>query len=127
MEFILGEDKETTAFSRIETALETLAIHKEVTSLLTSNNNFNASAGPVLANKVSAFALFTLHCLINKPEFIIIDNAWLDLQYEEIIKILPVLDRELPHTTIIVFARADNNYFKYQHKYEMGPKFKENS
>jgi len=126
MEFILGQDKGTTDFSQIEAALEILAANQWITSLVTSDNNFNSAAALTLPNKLSALALYALHCLVKPPELIIIDNIWLDLQYEEITKILQILDKKLPQTIIIVFARQNNDYLNYLQRYEMGQKFKEN-
>ena len=119
MEFILGEDKTMTDFARIASALDIMAVNNQLVSLVAPKNNFNASAGPALSNQVSAFALYALHCLVNKPELIIIDNAWLDSGYEEIVRVLGVLDQALPQATIIAFARNDNDYLNYQQKYEI--------
>ncbi|PKM91131.1 hypothetical protein CVU82_03700 [Candidatus Falkowbacteria bacterium HGW-Falkowbacteria-1] len=123
MEFILGKDKETTDFSQIERALKILEINKKIANLVSHNNNFNSSAKMALSSKLSAFSLYALHCLVNEPCFIIIDNAWIDLKYEEIIEILKILDDKLPRSTIIIFSRDNNDYLNYQKKYEMDENF----
>jgi ABC-type multidrug transport system fused ATPase/permease subunit len=124
MEFVLGQDKEITDFSKIEAAAQILAAHPTIASLVAPDGNFNSGAGPELKNKLSAFALYAWQCLVNKPEFIIIDNVWLDLKYEEIIKILKMMDSELPDAAIIIFSRENNDYLSYDQKYDMDQKFK---
>lgn len=119
MEIALGRDKETTDFADIETASEILRTHQLIASLITPDSNFNSSSEKVFTNKSSAFALYAWHCLVNKPELIVIDNIWIDLKYEAIIRILEIIDRELPQSTIIIFSRENNDYLNYSQKYDM--------
>jgi ABC-type multidrug transport system fused ATPase/permease subunit len=127
MEFALGKDKEVTDFSEIEIASKILKSHPRLAALVTPDDNFNASATAVFSNNLSAFALYAWHCLVTKPELIIIDNSWMDAQYIETVEILKILDKELPEATLIVFSREDNDYLNYGQKYAMDEKFQKTS
>jgi hypothetical protein len=67
----------------------------------------------------TTFALQVLHCVINKIEFIVIDNFWSDLNYEDINKCIKIMDEEIKLKTIVIFSRSDNNLLKYNKKYEI--------
>ncbi|MFZ4648740.1 MAG: hypothetical protein ACOYMB_03875 [Patescibacteria group bacterium] len=119
LEFILGQERETTDFLDIERALELINLYPVLAKFVSQDNNFNLAAEPILARHLSGFALYTLHCLVKKPELIIIDNDWLDLGYNEINSMLSLMGKELKEATIIVFSREDNNCLDYQKKYEI--------
>ncbi len=119
LEFVLGSSRENTDFSEIEKALVTLKTYSLASSLISPDNNYNSSSVLAFSSPLSSFALFACHCLVKKPELIIIDNVWLDLGYEEINKMLLLLDKELPETTFVVFSRGDNNLLAYQKKHEI--------
>jgi len=119
MEFILGQSSDASDFSEIEAALSVLAKHDSIAKMISPNGNYNSSVEPVLANNLSAFALWAIHSLVNKPKLVVVDNFWLDLNYPEIIKIIQLLNTNLPQTTFLIFSRANNNYLNYQQKYVM--------
>jgi len=115
----LGQSSDASDFSEIEAALSVLAKHDSIAKMISPNGNYNSSVEPVLANNLSAFALWAIHSLVNKPKLVVVDNFWLDLNYPEIIKIIQLLNTNLPQTTFLIFSRANNNYLNYQQKYVM--------
>ena len=119
IEVVIGRDREETPFEEIERALAVINRHPAIAELVSPDNNFNASAGKVWNNHLSAFALHCLHCLAAKPSLIIIDNLWMDLGYSAIREMLATLSRELPDSIIIVFANKDIDNLDYDKRYDM--------
>ncbi|MFA6995209.1 MAG: hypothetical protein WC249_02235 [Patescibacteria group bacterium] len=123
MELILGSDREETDFSEIDRALKIMAAYPLLTGLVTTNYNFSSTADKIWTNHVAAFALHSLHCLVARPSLIIIDNAWLDLNYPDIEKILKIIDSDLPESILIVFANKKNINLKYDRHYDLAKDF----
>jgi ABC-type lipoprotein export system ATPase subunit len=65
-------------------------------------------------NESIIFFIQALYCLVNNVSFIIIDNKWVDLNYEEINKTIKMLDEEIDSKTIVVFSRRKNNILAFQ-------------
>jgi energy-coupling factor transporter ATP-binding protein EcfA2 len=120
MEFILGKDKEQINSSEIENVIKVISENQFIASKISSINNVNSSCVLAFNNNVSCFALQALHCIVNKKQLIIIDNIWIDLNYNDIIKIIEILSEKLEDSIIIVFSKENNNYLTYQQKYELG-------
>jgi len=70
-------------------------------------------------NESIIFFIQALYCLVNNVSFIIIDNKWVDLNYEEINKTIKMLDEEIDSKTIVVFSRRKNNILYYNNIYEI--------
>ena len=71
------------------------------------------------SSPVSLFAIQTIYCILNKPKIIVIDNMWIDLCYDQIEKMLQILDKELPESIIIVLGRNKNLIIPYKETYEI--------
>ena len=123
IELITGSGREDTDFARIEQAMKIVIDHKFLADIVADDNNLGVAADNIWSNHLAAFALHTLYCLVNKPTLIIIDNLWLDLNYPDIIKMLKIIDSELPDSIIIVFAQNSINNIDYIKRYEMDKDF----
>lgn len=119
MEFILGNESGEDDFQDLERALQVLSENKQIALMLSVNGNYNSTAGSLLDNPSTAFALWTIYALVNEPALIMIDNFWLDLNYSEIKEMLQLLERKLPSSTLVVFSRRDNGQLNYQQKYDL--------
>lgn len=71
------------------------------------------------ANFTTLFSFHVLFCLLHKPELIVIDNIWLDLNHSEINQLFKFLNSALPDSTIVVFARKPNDLISYEAIYEI--------
>lgn len=118
-EFIIGQNRKNQDLPSVESVFQVLRLYPELLTRISREGNFNVSAASVLGSPISAFALYLARCLVSKPALVVIDNFWLDLAYEEINKMLLLLDQELPNSIIVVFSRKDNSYFNYHQKYEL--------
>ncbi|MDD5165396.1 MAG: hypothetical protein PHG25_02565 [Candidatus Pacebacteria bacterium] len=63
------------------------------------------------------FAVQTLHCIISRPQLIVVDNQWVDSGYADITALLHILDAELPESTLVVFSREINFSIIYNERY----------
>ncbi len=124
IEFILGRNKEEIDIVDIEKVVKIISDNDFISSKISSLNNFNSSCGKILENTTQAFALHALHCIANKPSLVVIDNIWLDTNYDDIIKILNIISENLPDSIIVVFSRENNNYLNYKQKYELDNEIK---
>lgn len=123
LELILGLDREATDFSDIDRALKIITAYPSLVGLVSTDNNFSLSADKIWNNPAAAFALHSLHCLVNRPSLIIIDNLWLDLNYPTINKILKIISQELPEAILIIFASQDINHLTYNKRYDLDKNF----
>lgn len=120
LECVSGRVKESWSIGQVEETLRAMQSFSSVTMLVSHTGNYHASAREVLSHPLRAFALHALHVLITKPEVIVIDNFWIDLQYQGIFDILGVIERELPHSIIIVFAHRPIDTFSFTQRYVLG-------
>lgn len=123
MECLCGQVKEEIAVDGLPDILNTLNQYPALITLVAADGNYNRSAAEVLANPVRAFALHALHCLVSRCDLIVIDNAWLDMGYEEIAVGLRSLAEGLPRAIIVVAARRDNTILSYTARYALGASF----
>ena len=124
LECILGVIKEQIAMEDIEHTLAIINQYPEITRLVATSGNYNSAADAVLSNQLPAFALHTLHCLVVQPSLIIIDNLWTDLKYPDISAMLKILEKTLPQSIIVVYAREMNRDIAYTRTYEIDKKIK---
>ena len=122
MEFILGRDKTDISQDDIALVLRICSDNKELADLVSASGNFNQAADTALSNPLAAFALQALHCLVNKPAFIIVDNPWLDLNYPEINGIIKTLDCALPGSILLLFSNSNNKILDYNNIYALDKK-----
>lgn len=123
MEIILGSDREETDFPEIEQAIKIISAQPELAGLIAADDNFSATSDKIWNNRLAAFALHALHCLVKKPSLIIIDNLWLDLDYPDIDKILKIINQGLPESIIIIFANKNINNLNYDQRYDLDHNF----
>lgn len=119
LEIIIGQDRESTTFLEIEKALRLLEENGELTKLFSLDNNFSLSAKNVWLDYQKSFALQTVHCLLAKPDLIIIDSRWLNNNCQEIEKIIKILSEKLPEAIIVIFSDKENNYLNYDKKFTL--------
>lgn len=118
IEVITGLDRGETDFSEIERALKIIGGYPDLARLVSADNNYSSSAGNIWGNHLAAFSLHSLHCLVRKPTLVIIDNLWLDLNYQGIDQMLKDLSAGLPESIIIVFSNKKINNLNYDQFYD---------
>jgi hypothetical protein len=118
-EIILSKEKEDITENDINT-IDNLSVKYPIFYSIFSQTRFiGESARRFESSYVSIFAIQTVYCLINKPKFIVIDNIWIDLSYNEILEFIQILEKELPLSIIILFSRKNNSILKYSNIYEI--------
>ncbi|MCK9439000.1 MAG: hypothetical protein WC164_01125 [Patescibacteria group bacterium] len=122
IEFIVGKDKETISINEIEKNIKIIQSFDLIVENIGNDSNYNTNLELLMNNFIKSFAVQCAHCLVNKPDLIVIDNLWIDLNYDEINKMLSLLSRELNHSIIVVFSKKDNEILKYYKKYEINKK-----
>lgn len=122
IEFIAGKDKESISINEIEKNIKTIQSFDLIVENIGNDSNYNTNLEMIMNNFVKSFAVQCSHCLVNRPDLIVIDNLWLDLNYDEINKMLNLLSRELRDSIIVVFSKKDNEILKYYKKYEINRK-----
>lgn len=120
MECLCGQVKEEVNTDRLPAVLTSLNRYPDLVSLVAADGNYNRPADAVLANPVRSFALQALHCLVARSDFIIIDNAWLDLGYPAIRQALQALGRDLPRAIIIAMSSDEEATLAYTARYRLG-------
>jgi len=60
-----------------------------------------------------------LHCLIEKPDVIVIDNLWIDLNNSRINEAIKLLDQNLPDSIIIIFSTTESTLIEYDKAYNI--------
>lgn len=123
LEVVAGSDREDTNFAKVEQALKIMADYQSLSHFISKDNNFSVSSDGLWNNSISSFALHCLHCLVNKPTLIIIDNFWMDLSYQDISSMLQIISRELPDSIIIVFAKDKLTNLNYDKCYDFDKNF----
>lgn len=122
MEYIIGKSSDMMNMSEFEEALKIINEFPQIVDLVAKDGNYNICAKEVLSNPVRAFALQSLHCLINNYQFIIIDNFWLDLNYDAISDMIKVLDKILPKSIMVIFSKNRNDILSYDKEYFLDQK-----
>lgn len=122
LEFVSGKDKEMISMEEVEKNIKKIQKFDLIAQNLSQDANYNIKLEFVFNNFVKSFAAHCAHCLIVKPDVIVIDNLWLDLNYEPINKMLRLISDELNKTSIIVFSKNDNQILSYYKKYEIQSK-----
>lgn len=120
LELIIGENRDESHFNKVEKALHLVSENEYLAQLITEENNLSVSARNIWSNNLSAFALHSLHCLFKEPSLIIIDNLWLDLDYEAIDKMIKILSDKLPNSILVLFSSKDINNIKFDKRYDLG-------
>lgn len=123
LEVVTGTDREETSFDVTTRALELVSSQNSISEIISINNNFSVSAKDIWANDLKAFALQALHCLFKKPDLIVIDNHWLDLNYNKVNEIIKVLSDQIPEAIIIVMAKDKLDNLNYNKIYNLNEKF----
>lgn len=119
LELMAGASRDDISSELVSTVMETAAAHPLLSKLISSSSNFGSSAKGLWAKPSSAFALHALTCLVKKPDLVIIDNFWTDLDYPEIKEAIKILDKHLPDSIIVLFSRSDSNLLNYQKIYDL--------
>jgi ABC-type multidrug transport system fused ATPase/permease subunit len=119
MEIILGRNRENSSFPDIEQALRIIREQAWLSQLVSADNNYSLAAIDIWHNQVSAFALQALHCLVTQPTLMVIDNAWLDLGYPDIHRIISILSQELPSAIIVLLANQNNHILNYDQSFSL--------
>lgn len=118
-ELMLGKSRQDIDQADIERVRALSERHPALSSIFARKRFIGESAHSFENNPSALFAIQALHCLLNDVRLIVIDNAWIDLGYEEIDEAIRTLSRELPESTIIMFARKERNITKEQIYHEI--------
>lgn len=93
--------------------------HDVFSNFSLANNFLTNPIEDYATNYITLFKLHVLFCLLHKPDLIVVDNLWLDLNYQEINDMLILLDQLLKESTVAVFSRQINQKLKYNKIYEI--------
>jgi hypothetical protein len=118
-ELVFGKEKHLITEEDITKAHSVCETHPAFSPLLKKKRFLGESARTFEGNAPALFAIQTLYCILNKTSFIVIDNHWLDLQYEEIKEMLRVLRSALPRAALIMFSRSRLEMITDAHHYEI--------
>lgn len=124
MECIMGNIKDNILMEEFTGALTIMNRYPSIVELVSTDGNYTIPATTVLRNPLQAFALHTLHCLVNKHPVLVIDNFWLDVQYPRIFDMIQVLEQELPSSIMLIFSHSSNDYLVYTQRYELNTKIR---
>ncbi|MEI7765348.1 MAG: ABC transporter transmembrane domain-containing protein [bacterium] len=118
-EIILGKEREDIKEEDIS-LVDKLSIKYPIFLSIFSKTRFIGESARIFeSSSVSMFAIQVAYTILNKPKVIVIDNAWVDLCYNEIKELLQIMEKELPNSIIIVFSRNKNLIISYKEIYEI--------
>ncbi len=118
-EIILGKECEEIKENDIDIVNKLSEKYPIFLSILSKTRFTGESARRFESSPVSLFAIQVAYCILNKPKIIIIDNAWVDLSYNQIDELIQILNKELPKSIIIIFSRKNNSILAYEYIYEI--------
>jgi ABC-type antimicrobial peptide transport system ATPase subunit len=116
-EILTGKNRENISREDITRSFQIIKKCPSLHFILSFQHFIAENCRTITSSPLHLFALEAAYCLINKPKIIIIDNIWLDLNYEKIKKILKTLDQNLPHSIIIFLSTQNNQLITYHKKY----------
>lgn len=118
-EIVLNKERENIKEEDIA-RIDALCLKYPIFMPVFSKTRFSGESAQVFeSSPVSLFIIQTVYCILNKSKFIIIDNIWVDLCYNQIEDLIKILDKELPSSVIIVFSRNKNLIVSYKDIYEI--------
>jgi len=121
-EILVGKNSQDILSEDIEKVFKEISRYKEFDFILSLKKFLATDYHRLEISMVNLFSLQAAYCLINKPQLIVIDNFWLDLDYDGINRILKILDQELSKTILIFLATKENLLIKYDKKYVLAEK-----
>jgi len=116
-EILIGKYSQDILPEDVERVFKEISKYKEFDFILSLRKFLAADYHQLEISMVNLFSLQAAYCLINKPRLIVIDNFWLDLDYDEINRILKILCQELSKTIFVFFSTKENSLIKYNKKY----------
>ncbi len=117
--FISNDDSKNTSEDSIKNLTKLLNQNKYFKFLLDHGQAFGRKLSRNSLSSVENALLQFAYCLIQKPEIIIIDNMWIDINDKRINETLAALSNELKNSTIICLSTRDNNVLNYAKKYSI--------
>jgi ABC-type multidrug transport system fused ATPase/permease subunit len=84
--------------------------HKKFLNHYVNNKDFSFSEIAIIQ---------ILYCIVNRVDFIVIDNLWLDLDNSAINEAIKILSTELPDSIIINFSTRDSKIIEYDKKHNI--------
>jgi len=118
-EIILAKEKYTITAEDLFSLYALAEKHPFLTMVVSKKRFVGESLRCFEANNSLLFAVYVLHCLYYKPNLILIDNLWLDLNDPPINSLIALMADELKDVTIIVFSRNNNDIIPYHEKYQI--------
>ncbi len=118
-EIILNKDKEDINTQDIDKIVNLIEQYPLLKPLLSGKKFSGENLYTLIDNQTLLFTAQIAYCLLNKPSIIIIDNIWIDINYKEIKEMISYLDKNLKDSTIILFARNNNNLLAYTSIFEI--------
>lgn len=122
LEVIAGNYKEYLNTDEINNLISKISKNPEFSYLLNLKNNLNTNFNKLKFSPSQSFIIQSAYCIINKPDIVIIDNLWLDLNYTKIKNIINILDKKLNDSIIICLATKNNDLIKYDKRYNFSEK-----
>jgi ABC transporter transmembrane region len=119
LEVLVGKEKNLLKPDDLYKVSELINAHENFSDIFFDKYDWRASANKVMSNNKNRLLVQIINCLVLKPQFIVIDNFWLDLNDLEINYFLGVLAKELPNSTIIFFASKSSDILFFDDKYEI--------
>jgi ABC-type antimicrobial peptide transport system ATPase subunit len=119
LEIITGKFKKDISDQEIEDVINLITHEKSLSFLLDLPAFLNTDFRKIAHSPLYSFATQAAHCLINEPKILIIDNLWLDLNYQEINDIIESLSNKLTNSIVIYLSSTDNEKNKYDQKYQI--------
>jgi hypothetical protein len=118
-EIILGKDRQDIRPDDIERIYAMSERYPALAKQLSKKRFAGESALAFEHNPSALFCIQALHCVMSEAGLIVIDNSWIDLGYEEIDEAIRTLSRELPNSTIVMFARQAREIIDNQKNHEI--------
>lgn len=118
-EYLFNKDKQlitNTDILNLNTLLEKYQIFNKFSL---GDNMIGSPIEQYQSNYVTIFYIHILYVLLNKINFIIIDNFWVDLQYNDINELIQSVESSMPESCIILFSRNKNSLLSYEKVYEI--------
>jgi ABC-type multidrug transport system fused ATPase/permease subunit len=114
-----GEATNLDVFEEIRVKLNKYKDNK-IFDFIFSNKKF---LDQYVSNKDFSFSeiaiIQILYCIVNKVDFIIVDNLWLDMDNSAINEVLKILSAELSDSVIVNFSTKNSNILEYDKTYNI--------
>ena len=116
LEILTEKPKEEVSALEMETIIRSLQPY-EILEFIFENKALGQKLRNSSFTLVQKTLLQLAHCLLRKPDLVIIDNVLLDINHDDINEMLCILSRKLKQSILIYFSSKDNNLIPYDQKH----------